>query len=127
MSRPLLLVDIGNSGVKWTLTTEPTWTSGVPFPTHELSLHASLDRHWAGLQCPERLVISNVAGPDIAQAIDSWVKRRWAVPVVYARSEKSSGGVLNGYAKPERLGVDRWLGLLGLFRGHWSKNLKTEI
>lgn len=118
MSRPLLLVDVGNSRVKWTLTTEPTWTTGVPFPTHEPSLHVALDQHWSELQCPERLVISNVAGPDIAEYIDSWVQRHWAVPVVYARSEKSGGGVLNGYAQPEQFGVDRWLGLLGLFRDH---------
>lgn len=118
MSRPLLLVDVGNSRFKWALTTEPTWTSGVPFPTHKPSLRAALDQHWCGLQRPEGLVISNVAGPDIAIAIDSWVKRHWAVPVVYARSEKSRGGVLNGYAQPEQLGVDRWLGLLGLSRDH---------
>lgn len=118
MSRPLLLVDVGNSRIKWALTTEPTWTTGVPFSTRDPSLHAALDRHWSGLQCPERLVISNVAGPDIAEHIDSWVQRHWAVPAVYARSEKSSGGVLNGYVQPEQLGADRWLGLLGLCRDY---------
>lgn len=114
MSRARLLVDVGNSRIKWVLATDSTWTPGSPFPTHDTPLAAALDGHWSTLQRPEAVVVSNVAGPGIAGNIDSWVSRHWDIPVHYARSEALHGPVFNGYSKPEQLGVDRWLGLLGL-------------
>jgi type III pantothenate kinase len=118
MSRARLLVDVGNSRIKWVLATDSTWTPGSPFPTHDTPLAAALDGHWSTLQRPEAVVVSNVAGPGIAENIDSWVGRHWGIPVHYARSEARHGPVINGYSNPEKLGVDRWLGLLGLQAGY---------
>ncbi|MCF7969176.1 MAG: type III pantothenate kinase [Methylococcaceae bacterium] len=118
MSRAQLLVDVGNSRIKWVLATDSTWTPGSPFPTHDTPLAAALDGHWSTLQRPEAVVVSNVAGPGVAENIDSWVGRHWGIPVHYARSEARHGPVINGYSNPEQLGVDRWLGLLGLQAGY---------
>ncbi len=114
MSGARLLVDIGNSRIKWVLATDSVWTPGLPFPTHDGSLAAALDRHWSSLQKPKAVAVSNVAGPEIARILDHWVGNHWGIPVHYAQSEARLGHVINGYSKPEQLGVDRWLGLVGL-------------
>lgn len=38
---------------------------------------------------------------------------RWDVEPWFARSVSEVGGLRNSYAEPERLGVDRWLAMLG--------------
>lgn len=118
MSRVRLLVDVGNSRIKWALATGSTWTAGSPFPTHGSPLAVAIDGHWSTLQRPEAVVVSNVAGPGIAENIDNWVGRHWGIPVHYARSGARHAPVINGYSKPQQLGVDRWLGLLGLQAGY---------
>lgn len=109
-----LLVDVGNSRIKWVLATDSGWTPGVPFLTHERPLVSALDRHWSKLERPAAVAVSNVAGPEIAEHIDHWVGKHWNIPVHYAQSERWRGPVVNGYTRPEQLGVDRWLGLLAL-------------
>ncbi len=114
MSRTLLLVDAGNSRIKWALAAGAEWTMGLPLPVRGSSLASALDRIWPLIHRPDAVYVSNVAGPEVATTIDAWVGQHWAVPVCYARSEAGHGAVINGYVQPEQLGVDRWLGLLGL-------------
>lgn len=114
MSRPLLLVDVGNSRFKWALATSKEMNRGASFATHSPQLSALLDQYWSNIRQPRAVIVSNVAGPDLALRIDEWIAEHWGVPVFYPKSEPQHGPVINGYRKPEQLGVDRWLGLLGL-------------
>jgi type III pantothenate kinase len=118
MSRARLLVDVGNSRIKWALATDSVWTPGLAFATHDGPLVDALDRHWSILQRPEVVAVSNVAGPVVAKNIDDWVGSHWGIPIHYARSEARCGPIINGYSNPEQLGADRWLGLLGLQAGY---------
>lgn len=118
MSDALLLADCGNSRIKWALATGPGLEMGPAFSSAPAGLEAALDQAWRGLDPPAAVRVSNVAGPDVAAVLEDWVFRRWRLPVRFARSRREAGGVLNGYANPRQLGVDRWLALLGLARHH---------
>ena len=118
MSDALLLADCGNSRIKWALATGAGLEMGLPFSSEATDLEAALDRAWRGLAPPMAVRVSNVAGPDVAAVLEDWVFRHWRLPVRFARSRSEADGVLNGYANPRQLGVDRWLGLLGLARHH---------
>jgi type III pantothenate kinase len=111
---PWLLVDIGNSRVKWAWAEGESWVSGLPFPSERSGLERELDRHWGGLAGPAAVQVSNVLGSEFANVLAAWVARRWGCPIHYARSLAEGYGVVNGYARPERLGVDRWVALVGL-------------
>lgn len=116
MNRSRLLVDFGNSRIKWASATGDVLSPGRPFPWHAEELPAQLDRHWSGMTPPAAIHVATVAGPAVAERLDAWVRARWGLSARFARTEASRGGVSNGYDRPEDLGVDRWLGLLGLHR-----------
>jgi len=112
----ILLADIGNTRMKWSL-----WENGVHTRTgavaHEPALFArNLDAQWRGIAAPERVLVSNVVGTKIADALYDWVQKRWQLHTEFARAQKQGHGVTNSYVRPDRLGVDRWLAMIAARR-----------
>lgn len=108
-----LLVDIGNTRVKWARAVAA-----------QLTAHGVFDRaqqpDWAGqlaLDGVVRIVVASVADTGALTALTARaaaVGVRLQVAVTTARM----GDVINAYARPERLGVDRWMACLaGYARG----------
>lgn len=104
-----LLVDVGNTAVKWRLQ------SGAQVIARGELTH---DRDWTGVMrsltdaCPLRpdvAWIASVAGADGDALIAQELQRSWSLVPRFYYSEASSCGVVNGYQEPRRLGVDRWL------------------
>ncbi len=108
MSRRVLL-DAGNSRLKWALLENERWLAQGHCAYPEL---AALKRQ---LRAGDRGYIASVA-PDACEAmlralcIDAKVEAVWLRPAVTA------AGVRNGYADPSSLGVDRWMALIGARR-----------
>ena len=112
----ILLADIGNTRMKWSL-----WEDGVHTRTgavaHEPALFAlNLDAQWRGIAAPERVLVSNVVGTKIADALYDWVQKRWQLHTEFARAQKQGHGVTNSYVRADRLGVDRWLAMIAARR-----------
>jgi len=106
-----LLVDSGNTRVKWALTGAGVWRSGALTPgADDLSL--LLDQAWTALPRPDRVFAAHVGDAARWQALDQWVRRAWRVPLVRVRAQPQLLGVRNGYRDPEQLGADRWAGLI---------------
>lgn len=118
MNNRLFLVDMGNSRVKWGWAEGGKITAGESFPSDSGSLVQYLDSLWRALEPPRAIHVANVAGAAMGDGLVDWVSARWGVPVRFARSEAFSCGVANGYDQPQTLGVDRWVGLIGLRRYH---------
>ena len=109
-----LAVDIGNTRLKWAL-----YERGVPgaaMVTHGAVFLEAIDdlaeRSWHDLPVPTSMLGSNVAGEGVRrrteEQLELWdVEPRWVV------SSAAAGGVVNGYDHPVRLGVDRWVALIG--------------
>jgi type III pantothenate kinase len=48
----------------------------------------------------------------VEATVTRWAESRLGVSAEFARSVPRLGGVVNGYANPQQLGVDRWLGII---------------
>lgn len=110
----LLLIDAGNTRVKWALA-EDTAEAGDWIVSGALS-HADLPQlaaQWQGPR-PTRALLSNVAGSEIAAQLQAGVAGA-GVPAEatrWFRSQPSCAGVVNGYRDPAQLGCDRFASLV---------------
>ena len=109
-----LLVDIGNSRVKWarlgadglgqqSASSYAGWTA--------VDWSAAL---FAGDRV-ERVLASSVAGPAAAAALDAAARLATGRPAQFVTTTRAAAGVVNGYANPALLGVDRWLAVIGSY------------
>lgn len=112
----ILLVDIGNSRVKWSLWQDGAHARTGAFAYEEHVFGRTLDFEWRGLAVPEHIVVANVAGQKIADALYLWVQGRWKVHTEFTKAQKQAHGVTNSYARADRLGVDRWLAMVAARR-----------
>jgi type III pantothenate kinase len=114
----LLLVDVGNTRIKWALL------HGARLGSSRAQAHAGwkardYQRRLFGGKLPEHLWVTSVAGRKIEAAVSAAAARR-GVGVTYIRVPRRGGGVTVGYREPWRLGVDRFVAAVGahqLFRG----------
>jgi len=109
-----LLVDVGNSRVKWGRIEERRLETGEAFPTDPTAMGKRLDDSWRALPRPESVYVSNVAGPDAERMLVDWFERHWNADVRVIRSTRQLCGITNGYEDPLTLGVDRWVGMIGV-------------
>ena len=105
----ILCIDSGNSRIKWALHADGAWRESVAVDHAETAKMADLPRR---LPMPAHVMLANVAGEAagaaIRQALAPWLPALRAV-----ESTAAAGGVVNLYADPARLGVDRWCALIG--------------
>lgn len=107
----ILAIDCGNTRIKWGLR-DPQSTAWDMQDVVTLADVAQLDASWSAMPAPDRIVISNVAGEPVRQAV-SELLRRFRVEPVWIRSQASQCGVTNLYDDPGQLGCDRWAALIG--------------
>jgi type III pantothenate kinase len=115
----VLLLDIGNSRLKWALLHGPH-EPGQPFAATGVLELAQLANQGALLlrlleQLDPGLSIEacNVAGASIERQLRAIVRQLGLRAPHFVRSARSGGGVRNAYARPWRLGADRWSALIG--------------
>jgi type III pantothenate kinase len=110
-----LLIDIGNTSLKWA-----TWSAGELGEMRSVRHHGGvpIDLHaaWEVLDPPERILASNVGGETIGAALRRVCRSRWGRESQFVRTLASSHGVTVAYERPESLGVDRWLAMLAARR-----------
>jgi len=111
----ILLLDAGNTRVKW------AWLEYLEIAPAGAVAHDATHRSWqreieADGHRPERIVVSNVAGPAFAAALTLWARDHYAIEPHFVIACPSAHGVTNGYRRPETLGVDRWLALIAAWR-----------
>lgn len=112
-----LLMDVGNSRIKWGIL-----DNGQIRRTGHIAQARIRD---TGLQAlttriPRdvgRVFVSNVAGNAFATRLSGVVGMHCGCDVRFAHTERSGWGVTNGYKQPRRMGVDRWVAMVGA----WSE------
>ncbi len=112
-----LLVDIGNSAIKWTASEAPALIGPVNSRIHrDQDLLTLLDQHWSGMRKPDVIWVASVAGCVGLQHLSSWTRRSWGIDPVTVSSEPLAFGVQSGYVDYRLLGVDRWLAMIAAFQ-----------
>jgi type III pantothenate kinase len=66
-----------------------------------------------GLPVPQRVWIANVAGRALGEGLGKLLEGLWGQVPCFARAARECCGVRSGYREPHRLGVDRWLAMIG--------------
>lgn len=111
-----LLLDVGNTRVKWALAQvlggkekTPHWLAEGACPHDQLGC---LWQEWALLSAPDQIVGTNVAGEQVVAPIENYWRQRGVLPT-WVKAMMECCGVDNTYDHPEQLGADRWAALVG--------------
>lgn len=105
----LLVIDSGNSRVKWGLYAHERWVTRGALPVAQSS---DLSHQWAAIPEPDRIVVAHVGNAQTALHISGALERFNAEPSwIVSRHEQC--GVRSSYAEPAQLGPDRWAALIG--------------
>lgn len=108
-----LLLDAGNSRVKWGVL-----ESGEIRRTGNIAQERIREHGLQALttRIPRQVddvFASNVAGPSFATRLSGIVGAHCGCDVRFARSAKGGWGLTSSYAQPRRMGVDRWVAMVG--------------
>lgn len=106
-------MDIGNSRIKWGVLED----DGIRRTGH-ISQQKIREQGLAALtsKLPRRVdavFASNVAGASFATRLSGVIGMHCNVDVHFARTESHACGVSNSYRQARRLGVDRWVAMIG--------------
>jgi type III pantothenate kinase len=105
----ILVIDAGNTRVKWGLHHNGRWRGAGAVPT---ATPVRLAADWKKITVPERILVANVAGRQVRRKLES-ILSQWPVAPVWVTSKRRECGVTNGYRDPAQLGADRWAALVG--------------
>lgn len=108
-----LLVDLGNSRLKWAQSAPDSWHTGAVAHAGE-NMQAVLDVAWGKLARPEKILLSSVATTDARDSLQTWCQGRWSLAPVVLQAQAEQLGVKHCYAQPETLGADRWAALIAV-------------
>lgn len=109
----ILLIDSGNTRIKWALLGD-----------HGLGTqHADTYAGWGPVQLRakvltpagriDRVVVANVGGERVAALVRESVLEACGFAPEFMHASAAAGGIKNGYTVPEKLGVDRWVAMIG--------------
>jgi type III pantothenate kinase len=113
----ILVIDVGNTRLKW------AWLTSTGLSDQRAVVHrdAKPGMWTAALfesgQRPNRILVSNVAGPIVAKTLTRLAKKMFRLKIEFVTATSEFQGLTNGYLDPTLLGADRWLGLIGA----WTK------
>ena len=98
-----LLLDIGNSRIKWACYQHGRWLA------ENMALQTGDAAAWGFLNslpaAPRRILAVCVAGPEIAERLVAASRQLWSLEVEFAIAMEQQRGLRNGYRDPEQLGA----------------------
>ena len=104
-----LLLDIGNSRIKWGWFAAGEFLSTGAAPLQPGNPAAALGPLFGASGEPDEIRMASVAGSGAGARLATLVAERYGRRPLVARSAPSGAGVQHGYRDPAQLGVDRWL------------------
>ena len=111
----ILLVDIGNTRLKWSVETNGIMSAMQAMDYQSEQFNSVLHQVWSLLEPPQLLAISSVTADKVTLQIISIAELLWPDIEVYkAQSSVADLGVRSAYQQADQLGVDRWLGMIAL-------------
>ncbi|MGD8812455.1 MAG: type III pantothenate kinase [Thioalkalispiraceae bacterium] len=109
-----LLVDMGNSRIKWVTVSNGLLAEVNALPYEQLAVR--LKEAWQQLEKPEQVYVCSVASQEQRAVVGETVRLLWNLDVEFITSQPSGFGVSNGYTEPMSLGHDRWVALVAAHR-----------
>jgi len=110
-----LAVDIGNTRLKWAQYASPQ--PGATLLAHGAvfleTIDSLADTDWKQLAAPGSMLGCFVAGEGVKRRVEEQLEIWHDIEPSWVVSSAHACGVTNGYEHPNRLGVDRWVALIG--------------
>lgn len=111
----MLLVDIGNTRVKWAV-----FADGTLGPQHAAAYAGWTELEWRralfGGSAVERVLAVTVAGSPSRDAFVAAARGAGIADVAFVTSSASRAGLRNAYPQPHLLGADRWVAAIGAYQ-----------
>ncbi len=108
MTVNIVAIDAGNTRIKWAVGNDRGWCEQGVLATGDAAALAGVAAGWP---TAARIVVCNVAGEGVRQAILGALPA--AAEVLSFTATAECCGVRNGYEQPQQLGADRWAALVG--------------
>ena len=109
-----LAIDVGNTRLKWAQYSSPQ--PGAALLHHGAVFLETIDSlaetEWKALPPPASMLGCVVAGDGVKRRVEEQLEL-WDIEPRWVVSTAAACGVVNGYEHPNRLGVDRWVALIG--------------
>jgi len=111
----LLVIDLGNTRLKWGRIDSDGLLVGEPIVHKDTNIGQLLDKVWTFTVIPQRVVMASVASDTLRKQIENWLIEKWGIKAEMIASSAQLGMLKNGYQIPEQLGCDRWVAMLEAF------------
>jgi type III pantothenate kinase len=112
----ILLLDIGNTTIKWAQLLDGELTPQQPLVHRGLEPQAWMKELFRERFRPARLLVSNVAGAEMQARIAGEAQRLWQIEAQFAATAPVAEGVTHAYRDVAAHGVDRWLAVIAAYR-----------
>jgi len=110
-----LLLDIGNTRIKWCVEQNEELGNESAIIHQQTDFILQIQSAWLELETPSILAISSVTNKQIVDQLTALAETLWpTIKVLLAKSSDQGFSVTNAYPQANKLGVDRWLGLIAL-------------
>lgn len=113
-----LLIDIGNSRLKWATYAQGAFGQRGAVSRREATAHRVFVDAFRPLPKPQAILVANVGGRSMAAHVAEACMELWSLVPEPAAVERQRLGVTNAYTDFTQLGVDRWLALLAAWATH---------
>jgi type III pantothenate kinase len=113
----MLLIDVGNSRIKWAFWQNNRLESHAAFFYQRSNLAAVLENNLNDCSQPKVLICS-VASAQVNQLIIAWFAEHWRGEVEIVTVQRQQLGVVNAYNNVKALGADRWMAILAAYKRH---------
>jgi len=111
-----LLIDIGNTRLKWAINKNGRLSAGQTLDNRQLNRQGLVDL-WGTMAKPQAIGISCVGAGPLLALVQSVADELWPdSEIICVKSMACAFGVINAYQQAEKLGVDRWLALVAVRR-----------
>lgn len=122
-----LLLDMGNSLLKWAVERDGCIGEIEVLDYRQAGFANTLQARWQTIDPPEKLAIASVSNRQTLSTIVAIGQYLWpGVELVMPHSSEAAFGVINAYVQPEKLGVDRWLGMIAAHRFYPGANCVVD-
>lgn len=118
-----LLVEIGNTSLKWSRLTGGQLGS-MAAARHYGSLPIDVLASWEQLDGIKMVLVASVGPESVIDAVRSAATAYWQCPFTRVETQAQAQGIKIAYADAARLGVDRFLALIG---AHWLDERQGSV
>jgi len=109
-----LLIDIGNSRLKWATVVSGAIAVRGAVAHGGTNIGDALAHEWHALPPVRQIHVASVAPLAFDTEIEICARSRFGIDADFVRSPAEALGIRNAYPEPRRLGVDRFLGLAAI-------------